>query len=461
MTGLLIDGAVDWLASTVLAIITMLWGLLAQTAFTTPDVTTLPQVTTIAGTSLMIVNGVFVLAIIAAGIVVMVRETVQSRYGVAELVPRLVLGFTAANFAVPLCRQLVVLANAVTQALTGDGVASADSFGQMQRVVLDAMRDPANALLTVVIGLLIGVLTGMLLVTWLVRLGVLILLVGVSPVALACHATPFTDPAARLWWRALLGTLATVVLQSLALHITMAIFLNPDANVAALGIPHDPTGTVNLLIVACLLWTIIKIPGMMRRYVTRGGGQHNAAGLIVRMVFVQRLTRLLRVPSRGPRGAVGAAGALGGGGGRAVGGQPSAATTLVAHWRPRMPQPTPAAPAASPLSRSGGSGAGLPPGRPVVAPGGGPARLSPAGLSRVVAGTNPATVMPQRRPWRTVPGATPSGTGWPDPPGSRARTPAGARPSGTGWVARPAAPKPPVRHPRGGTSPAAGGTHGG
>jgi hypothetical protein len=36
--------------------------------------------------------------------------------------------------------------------------------------------------LTVVIGLFIAVLTGMLLVTWLVRLGVLIVLVGVSPV---------------------------------------------------------------------------------------------------------------------------------------------------------------------------------------------------------------------------------------------------------------------------------------
>ncbi len=462
MAAWLINGAIAALAGITLAVIKALWGLLSQTAFSTPDVTTLPQVIEITGRSLTIVNVCFILAVVTAGIVVMTKETVQVRYGISELAPRLVIGFVAANFAIPICQQLVVLANALTQALTGDGVASTDSFAHLLRVITDSMNNPANDFLVVVIGLFIATLTGMLLVTWLVRLGVLVVLVGVSPVALACHATPFTDGAARLWWRSMLATLATVVLQALALQTTLKIFLDPNANVAALGIPNDPTGTFNLFIVACLLWVTIKIPGMMRRYVTRGGGGHNVAGLIVRMVLVQQLTGLLRLPFRG-RGGRAAAAAGGASGGRAVGGatggQSSAANTVIPYWRPRMPRPTPSTrptpsasrPTPTPTggggSSGGGGGGGQPSsGRPVVPAGVNPATAmprtrpawqtgggrpargqqpAPAASPRVPAGTTPATAMPRTRPaWQTPP-ASPQ----PAPPQPRRQIPPGVNPA--------------------------------
>ncbi len=81
----MIDAVMGWLATAILATLTALWGLLEQTAFTSPDVTTLPQVVTISGRSQMIVNTAFVLAIIAVGVTVMTHETVQVRYGVGEL----------------------------------------------------------------------------------------------------------------------------------------------------------------------------------------------------------------------------------------------------------------------------------------------------------------------------------------------------------------------------------------
>ncbi len=93
----LYDSLVDWLTKQILKGLKNLWSLLSQTAFTAPDITTLPQVATISSRSLTIVNIAFVLAIITAGVVVMTRETVQVRYGVAELAPRLVVGFVAAN----------------------------------------------------------------------------------------------------------------------------------------------------------------------------------------------------------------------------------------------------------------------------------------------------------------------------------------------------------------------------
>src|SRR2546429_1217004 len=72
------------------------------------------------------------------------------------------------------------------------------------------------------------------------------------------------------------------MLQALALHTALSVFLNPGANLPALGIPNDPTNTLNLFIVICLLWAVVKIPGLMRRYVTKGSG----GGSIRRVVIL-------------------------------------------------------------------------------------------------------------------------------------------------------------------------------
>jgi hypothetical protein len=400
MAAWLISGAIIWIFQAILAILKVLWGLLSDIAFTTPDVSTLPQVTTITSKSMMVVNACFILAIITAGIVVMTNGTVQSRYGVGELLPRLVIGWIAANFAIPICQNLVQLANALTEALTGDGVTSQGSLVQMQRVTFDSLTNPPSAFLAVIIGLIIAVLTGMLLVIWMVRLGVLIVLVGISPVALACHATPFTDGAAKLWWRSILATLATVVLQAIALHTALKVFLDPNANVAQLGLPHDPTGTFNLFIVMCLLWVVIKIPGLMRRYVTKGGGGHNVVGLMLRMVLVQRLTSVLRLPFRRTGG--GGGGLRGGGGGR----------TRMPYTLGGGGSPSPGGGSASTSGSSSGRGSGgrgsLPPpagagpGRVGVAwPTGRPVR--PYTKEEVASGVDPAWRAVPRRPAPTPP----------------------------------------------------------
>ena len=348
MSGWLIDQIMAWLAGAILATLTALWGLLEQTAFTSPDVTVLPQVAAISGRSLMIVNAAFILAVITVGVTVMTHETVQIRYGLGDLLPRLVVGFIAANFATPICRNLINGANTLTVALTGDSIAAEGSFGQMRRVVTDALNSGSAAFLLVVIGLIIAVLTGMLLVVWLVRVGVLIVLVGVAPLALACHATPFTEPVATLWWRSMLGVLATVTVQALAMHTALSVFLDPDANAGSLGIPHDPAGVSNLFIVACLLWVVVKIPGLMRRYATRGSGTSNA-GMVVRMMVIQAVSRVVRLPlgrHSGRAATTAGAGAAGG---------PSVASTAISYWRPRLPRPTPGGtrtPRPTPAARS-------------------------------------------------------------------------------------------------------------
>ncbi|MDG4838276.1 hypothetical protein O7631_17295 [Micromonospora sp. WMMD967] len=428
--GTLLDEILTWLAQRVADIIDALWSLLSSAFLVVPDVTGLPQVQTISARALMIVNTCFVLAIIACGIVIMGRDSVQARYGVGELAPRLVIGFIAANFATPLSKGLIELGNALTQALTSDSVATDGSLAQMKRTVVDALTNPANALLTLIIGIAIATLVAMIMVGWILRLGLLVILVGIAPVALACHATPWTEPAAKLWWRAFIGALATVIAQALALHTALTVFLSPTANLPALGLPNDPTGTFNLFIICCLLLAVVKIPALMRRYVT-GGQSNNVVGAFIRVAIVQQVSRALTGGLwRGGRQASLSAGRVAA---RQTG--PGGPGTS-----PSLPRPTGGGPRPGPVPRR-------------TAPTAAPAPAERA-LPQVPSGRTPATAMPQRMPrWRRWWAYTDSGTGWPTdspdqgmrgtsrPPHGSGATPSSIgpgpasahTPSGTGW----------------------------
>ena len=375
----IINKVLDWFANTVLGARNALWDLLSATVFVSPDVTQLPQVTAFASTSQGIVNTCYVLAFLWMAILVMGRDTIQAKYGPGELIPRLIIGLIASNFAIPLCSTLIELANAVTAAFTSQDISSPESMQQLRATTAAVLNNqngasPASFLL-LLIGLLIAVLVGVLVVQFIIRLGVLVVTVGISPIALALHGTAQTEGAAKLWWRTVLGTLGTVVMQAVALHTTLTIFLNPDTNLTVLGLPGDPGAVMNLLIVVCLLWGVIKIPAMMRRYITQT--RPNSMGTIFRVVLVQQLTRGISRAFSSGRGATrmvgggrGAGGAGAGGASRpwpvtSGGGGTPAATRSAAPSMPRSGGPAP-----RPLPRPTGAGPGrvgiaYPSGRPV------------------------------------------------------------------------------------------------
>jgi hypothetical protein len=233
----------------------------------------------------------------------------------------------------------------------------------------------------------------LLLATWIGRIAILLVAAGVAPLALACHALPQTDLVARLWWRAVLACLGVQVLQAVTLHVGVATLLSPEANLPALGLPHDPSGLLNLLIVTYVLWLVVQVPRWVARTVS-GGRPGRAAGLlgsVIRVVVVQQVWRAIGASRRG--------------GGR-----------------PRSPRGSHrAAPPVHP---------GQPAGVPVAAHrSGSPARPSPAAVAASV--TPPGAIPLRRARWQAHP-SRPSGTGWPSAP--RTGTGAGRR-SGTGWPA--------------------------
>ena len=296
MFGWFFDSAVSWLASFATAALQLLWNLLAATVLVSPDVTGLPQVRLISGRTLLVANTCYVLVILAAGILVMTRETVQVRYGIGELAPRLVIGLVAANLATPLCSGIDQSSQRPDRGVDRGTDRRPGAAEQLSRVVTSALNDITGVgrLLVVVIALLILALTVLLFLTFLVRIGVLVALVGIAPAALACHGLPQLDSVARFWWRSLLATLGTVTAQGFLLHAGLSVFLSPEANLPSLGLPVDPDGLVNLFIVVCLLWTTVKIPSVLAR-IAGGGGTRTPGAYLIRAVFMQQLARGVRL----------------------------------------------------------------------------------------------------------------------------------------------------------------------
>jgi len=316
----MINGVINTITSATLAALNWVLGLLNDNIFHSPDLTTLPQVIYMSGRAQLAANACMTLIVVIVGLYAMTHGTLQDRHSLKELLPRMVLGFAVANLANPIIRAVVGAANAVTEALAGGDFTSQDSFDAIRRTVVDADSDPAQAIFALVLREVATWMLVFLVITWLGRLSVLLVVAATGPIALMCHALPFAEPVAKLWWRSLLSCLAVQILQAVTLHVAVGTLLVPAANLPALGLPNDPTGLFNMLIACFLLWIVIRIP----TWVTRNfGGTTNRAGSvlasIVRLILVQRV--LGAVGLRGGKKLLGrrggaAAGARGGAGPR-------------------------------------------------------------------------------------------------------------------------------------------------
>src|SRR6266498_2603200 len=274
--GWLIDGIMDWLVHTILSILDGVLSLISSALLKTPDVTGLPQVQALTGRSIWIVDTIFVLAFVAAGTLTMLAGgDERSRYTVKDLLPRLVVGFIAAHFSQLLCSKLVELANGLTDALAVN--VNHDSALDAVKNHLHAASDKTVPLLFAVLATIIIVLVVSTAFSMIVRFAVLLVLTSIAPVALACHAVP--------------------TLQAVTLTAGHWMLLDPTHLRPVLGLPVEPGEVLNLLILIVLPGTTVRIPGLVRRYVTQGGRSPNFLGAVLRVVVVQQLTR--RVPGLG------------------------------------------------------------------------------------------------------------------------------------------------------------------
>ncbi|SCL20497.1 hypothetical protein GA0074692_0883 [Micromonospora pallida] len=290
--GGILDQVLEWLIEAVLACLNAVFGLITDVLLTTPQVTALPQVQALTGRSIWIVDTAFVLVFVAAGVMIMVSGgDERSRYTVKDLAPRLVVGFVAAHFSQLFCGELITLANALTGAISEGNYNGDSAFGAVRNHI-EIGRDPTAPLLFLILVLAITVLIVMTAFQLIGRFVALLVMTAIAPLPLACHAVPALEGVARMWWRAYGGCLLIPTAQAFTLTAGQWMLLDSAHLLPVLGLPVEPGGVLNLFIVIVLLWTTVKIPSLVGRWVGQGGrAGSNALGAVVRVVVVQQLTR--------------------------------------------------------------------------------------------------------------------------------------------------------------------------
>lgn len=236
--------------------------LVGRTILSTPDFTGPGRVRDLWLVSWGIANGIFVLFILAAGVIGMGYESLQSRYAVKELLPRLALAFVGANTSLFLAHLAIGMANALSQAFMGEGVSGDGAVATMRTLVVAAMA--GGGIFVTLIAIVVVVLALGLVGVYVVRVCTMVVLVGAAPLFLAAHALPQTEGAARLWWRAIFGCLGVQVGQALVLITAVRVFFDADGR-RSMGLPGGPL--MDLLVVGCLFWLLLRIPSYAGRLV--------------------------------------------------------------------------------------------------------------------------------------------------------------------------------------------------
>ena len=360
--------------------------LLGRTLLSTPTPGQLPHVGELWESGRQFTVAAYVLLVIIAGITVMAHETVQTRYSIKELAPRVVVGFLAANLSLLLTGQAIAFANAASQAALGDGVNPDSAAGTLSGLVVAALR-PNNGLFLVFLGLALAGMLVALLVGYVVRVALTVSLIAGAAPALACFATPWTEGVARWWCRAFAGVLAIQIGQSIALAAAVRVFFS-GGGWNAFGPGSD--GLVTLLVTLALIYILFKIPFWVLQAVQVGGGRRSFLGTLVRGFLAYKTLGLLggHGGQRSRSAGGGRRGGPGGPGGPGAGGR-------------RGPRPRPGGGA------GGGGGAAADPYERVRTDATGQTLLPLAGLRRVprpAAPARPGSRQPSARPRRPAAG---------------------------------------------------------
>ncbi|MFE9246438.1 hypothetical protein [Nocardiopsis sp. NPDC006938] len=226
--------------------------LAALPALSTPPPT--EGVRTIWGEHLTVANSLYVLVVIVAGVLLMSYQTVQTSAGVKDLLPRVVLGFIAANSSFLLTEMMRELANGIAINLL-DGAATIENLTETLVRVFD---NPAGEALVLLLLMLVGsLLAFFFMLAAILRIVLWILLTAVSPLALACHALPQTEGLARLWWRAMGALMIIQIGQAVVLRLMLVLFLSRNAAPTFIEAAEN---VIDVLLIICCMYVLVRIP---------------------------------------------------------------------------------------------------------------------------------------------------------------------------------------------------------
>ncbi|MFF0452997.1 hypothetical protein [Nocardia africana] len=264
-----------------------LLNLMSHTLLTTPDLTALPHVREMWESSWQLVLALYGLVVMGAGVLLMVRETLQTRWSWRELAPRLVIGFVAGALSMVLATGAIRFANALAEAVSGNGV-DADSAAMALTQLTDT--GPSGGIFMLLLGVALVVILVVLMVAYVVRIAITVMLVIGAPLALMCHALPGFESIARWWWRSFGACLAIQVVQSLILVTSLRVFLTPG-DWGFFG--PNSQGMVDQIIAIALMGILVKTPFWLLSVMRIGQGR-TLAGSIVRSYITYKTLGALK-----------------------------------------------------------------------------------------------------------------------------------------------------------------------
>jgi multisubunit Na+/H+ antiporter MnhF subunit len=251
VTSQVIDAINGWLQSLAEHLLRPALAAAAQLLFQTPTFDSIPEVSRTWAVVRDMTDGLFVIALLAAGVMVMASGTFESRYSAKALLPRIALAAVAANASLALCGALIKLDNALVTGVVGPdpGTTTFDQLASMvqgphisDQVVGSLVGLGAAVLAILLVGLYIG------------RDIVLVVATVLSPLALATYALPQTNEIARIWWRVFSALLFVQVIEAILVELGLQLLRHTDW----LGGPTSDL--VSGLILITLLFLLFKIP---------------------------------------------------------------------------------------------------------------------------------------------------------------------------------------------------------
>jgi hypothetical protein len=279
--------------SIVVSALNPLLDLLGRTLLSTPDPTSLPRVGELWNSSWQIVLTCYASLVLIAGLLVMGYQTLQTRYTIREVLPRLVVGIVAGATSMFIATTAIQVANALSTAVMGDGLDPDATAQGLKDLYLTGIGTNGIFEQLLLLGFAVGVVA--VLITYVVRLVLVILLIAGAPLLLMGHALPQTEGIAVWWWRAFGGCLAVQVAQAGTLVVALRVLLAPGFS--ALG--PSGNGVVNLLVGLALVYVLAKEPfwilGAVRRQV---GGGRSLIGGVARAYVMGKAFGLLK-PANG------------------------------------------------------------------------------------------------------------------------------------------------------------------
>jgi hypothetical protein len=271
MTGCMAAGLNSVFGGLVQAALSPILELLAATALSTPTLDQLPGIGVLWQNSFELVVAVYVLLILIGGVIVMSHESLQTRYSIKEIGPRIPVAFFASMLSLFFVDKLIRLANAFSTAILGGDINPPSLGSTLNDAATGALTGGLFLILTALVLVVVGI---GLLIVYVIRVMITVVLVIFGPLFLMFHALPHTDPLARWWWKATTAVLAIQVGQSMVLIVAVKTLLSGGVHLfTSFGSFGTMIGAIGMFIV------LFKIPFWLFAAVKVGSGRSLIGGL--------------------------------------------------------------------------------------------------------------------------------------------------------------------------------------